>query len=258
MEQYPGGVIQRWRLLLAGAAMLISLALLGALIVISQQGSSQAPPEAVSTAASNDSDSPSTLNGTPGDAVAATPPATVATADDPPPDGGTASPPIAATPNIVPTPVAPSTSASASTVRLEIPAIGVDARVIRMGIDGNGVMEVPRDGELVAWYEFTSQPGAPGNAVMSAHLNYRGSIAVFWRLDDLDSGDRITVVADGERLDYVVSSTYLVRPEDADLREILGGRSGPETITLITCGGVWDAAEREYDHRVIVRATRVS
>ncbi len=151
----------------------------------------------------------------------------------------------------------PSPPPTGPDVRLEIPSIGVDAWVIRMGLDTNGVMEVPRNGQLVAWYDFTSVPGAPGNAVMSAHLDYRGSTAVFWRLGDLRDGDRVIVVLEGEPIEYVVSRIYSTRPEDADLREIIGGRSGPETVTLITCGGIWDAAEGQYDHRVIVQAQRV-
>lgn len=185
----------------------------------------------------------------------------------PTPPGDTATPTPAAT--VEPTPaVATSTPTSASataapgprpsaSVRLQIPAIGVDAGVIRMGLDANGVMEVPYNGQLVAWYDFTSVPGAPGNAVMSAHLDYRGSTAVFWRLSELEDGDRVTVLMEDEPIEYVVSRVYLTRPAEANLREILGGRSGPQTLTLITCGGVWDSAEGEYDHRVIVQATRV-
>ncbi len=151
----------------------------------------------------------------------------------------------------------PSPPPTGPDVRLEIPSIGVDAWVIRMGLDADGVMEVPGNGQLVAWYDFTAVPGAPGNAVMSAHLDYRGSTAVFWRLGDLRDGDRVTVVLEGEPIEYIVSGIYSTRPEDANLREIIGGRSGPETLTLITCGGIWDAAEGEYDQRVIVQAQRV-
>jgi LPXTG-site transpeptidase (sortase) family protein len=242
------------RLGVAVVAIVVSLAVL-AFVLRPSDGTedstaqSPAPPDTTAVV----SDAPAAATATP-------------SASTPSGDGG--SPAQTLTAESTPTAAATSTPASVGAtatprpqpgadVKLQIPAIGVDAWVIRMGLDDNGVMEVPYNGELVAWYDFTSVPGAPGNAVMSAHLDYRGSTAVFWRLGDLEDGDRVTVLLEGEPIDYVVSRVYLTRPEDANLREILGGRSGPETLTLITCGGVWDSAEGEYDHRVIVQATRV-
>lgn len=233
------------------AAIVISLAVLAFVLrpsggVVDDTAQSPAPPE--TTAVVGDTE------------AVATPTATTGTTPDdaatPTPTEGTPAAVATSTPASVNATASPGTP-SRSDVRLQIPAIDVDAWVIRMGLDEDGVMEVPYDGQLVAWYDFTAVPGAPGNAVMSAHLDYRGSTAVFWRLADLEDGDRVTVLIEGEPIEYVVSRVYLTRPEDANLREILGGRSGPETLTLITCGGVWDSAEGEYDHRVIVQATRV-
>ena len=258
--------LTRWRVVIAVIAMLASLAALAVLIPRTQPDSgadphaAATPTEAATEIVAAAPSTPADDSANPGDSSAATYPApsTAATAEA----AATVSPaataaPPATTGGHAGTAATPTSPQAAADVRLEIPAIGVDAWVIRMGLDSNGVMEVPRDAQLVAWYDFTSQPGAPGNAVMSAHLDYRGSTAVFWRLGDLSDGDRIVVVIDGERVEYVVSNIYSTRPEDADLRSIIGGRSGPETLTLITCGGVWDAAEGEYEQRVIVRATRI-
>jgi LPXTG-site transpeptidase (sortase) family protein len=243
------------RVAVAVIAMAMSLGLLAFILLPADDSapSVQATPAPQSTelAAATPSTAP-TETTTPATGDAETPTSGSATAT---PDA-TQAPVVTSTP-IAATSTTPPKPLPGPDVRLQIPSIGVDAWVIRMGLDANGVMEVPRDGQLVAWYDFTSVPGAPGNAVMSAHLDYRGSTAVFWRLDDLQDGDRVTVLIEGESIEYVVSTVYLTRPEEADLREILGGRSGPETLTLITCGGVWDAAEGEYDHRVIVQATRI-
>jgi LPXTG-site transpeptidase (sortase) family protein len=246
--------VTRLRVAVAVIAMAISLGLLAFLLRPTDDAGPavQATPGPQATQLAATTSTPTTS-----ETPSATTPSTT-------PEAGSST----ATPEAAATPVATSTaSPSTSTtlpkpqpgpdVRLQIPAIGVDAWVIRMGLDANGVMEVPRDSQLVAWYDFTSVPGAPGNAVMSGHLDYRGSTAGFWRLGDLEDGDRLTVLLEDEPIEYVVSSVFLTRPEEADLRAILGGRTGPETLTLITCGGVWDAAEGQYDHRVIVQATRV-
>jgi LPXTG-site transpeptidase (sortase) family protein len=148
--------------------------------------------------------------------------------------------------------------AGARTIRLEIPAIGVDATVLAMGVDTSGVMEVPGEADVVAWYDFSASPGNEGNAVMSGHVDYRGRLGVFYDLRKLSEGDEVLVWVDGQRLRYVVEQSYLVRPEQADLQAIVGARTGAETITLITCGGTFDRAAREYDHRQVVRARRTT
>lgn len=254
--------VTRWRVAFVSVAMLLSLIVLVMLVAQPDPAdgptgdaasSTAAPPAATEVVAATSSAPPAATAISASIYGSAEPAAapTVAAAAPPAPE------PTSVGSSTVATSPPPNSPRPVPDVRLEIPAIGVNAWVIRMGLDQNGVMEVPRNAQLVAWYDFTSVPGAPGNAVMSAHLDYRGSTAVFWRLGDLTVGDRISVILEGESVDYVVSNIYSTRPEDADLREIIGGRTGATTLTLITCGGIWDAAEGEYDQRVIVQAKRV-
>ena len=151
---------------------------------------------------------------------------------------------------------APRAPASAA-VRVRIPALGVDAPILQMGVDRDGVMEIPQSSSTVAWYGFTAQPGSSGNAVMAGHVTWGGSKAVFYQLQSLRPGDAIEVQTGDGGVRYAVQHTYLVRPEEADIARIIGPRDGPQTLTLITCGGTFDASAREYDHRVIVFATRI-
>jgi LPXTG-site transpeptidase (sortase) family protein len=148
-------------------------------------------------------------------------------------------------------------SADAEAMRLHIGRYGVNAPVTRMGIDSSGQMDIPSTASLVAWYGFTAVPGQPGNAVFAAHVNWSGARGAFWDLHRLAVGDEIAVEVGGELLRYRVSESYLVRPDEADMRAIIGSRSGPETITLITCGGEFDSSIRAYERRVIVRAERI-
>lgn len=188
-------------------------------------------------------------------------------------------PAIQETPSATPEPAAPSTPAAAPTTsvivtpstavpprptprpapqvtRVRIPALGVDAPILQMGFDSAGVMEVPQSPSTVAWYGFSAMPGNPGNAVMAAHVTWGGARAVFNQLSALHAGDVIEVRTSDGDIRYVVQRSYLVRPEEADVPAIVGPRDGPQTLTLITCGGSFDSSVREYDHRVIVFATR--
>jgi LPXTG-site transpeptidase (sortase) family protein len=141
--------------------------------------------------------------------------------------------------------------------RISIPSIAVAASMTSLGVDSTGIMQVPHDASTVGWYRFTSTPGAPGNVVLAAHVDYRGSPAVFSRLASLGIGDQVVVHAGGSTYIYAVEQVTLVRPEIADVKSIVGTRAGPPTMTLITCGGSWDRARGDYDHRVIVTTSLV-
>lgn len=158
-----------------------------------------------------------------------------------------------AAPRPSPTPV----TSPAPPVRLRIPSIGVDAPVVRLGILPSGVMDSPATPTDVGWYDFTGKPGAGGNAVLSGHVDFYGyGPAVFWRLRELQRGDRIEVeLLDGLRIEYEVTATTLTPVEELRMDAILAP-TARETVTLITCGGTF--ADGSYSHRLVVRAVRVA
>ncbi|MDA0351697.1 MAG: class F sortase [Chloroflexi bacterium] len=151
-------------------------------------------------------------------------------------------------------PVAP-TQSTAEQFRLRIPALAVDARVTSLGFDGNGGFAVPTTASAVGWYEFSAWPGSAGNAVLGGHLNWSGSRGVFDRLDELSAGDLVYVDTPEGEIAYRVVGLRSVAA-DTPFAQILGERSGPSTLTLFTCGGTFNAAAGEYDHRVVVDAVR--
>jgi LPXTG-site transpeptidase (sortase) family protein len=113
---------------------------------------------------------------------------------------------------------------------------------------------VPNNGSDVGWYAFSAAPGAPGNAVLSGHLDTATSpTAVFTRLKELKLGDPMFVVEDGKKIDYSVFWTKAWADDTAPLALILGNAPSP-TLTLITCAGTFDRTSRNYSERLVVRA----
>jgi sortase (surface protein transpeptidase) len=141
--------------------------------------------------------------------------------------------------------------------RLVVPAIGVDADVIELGVQEDGTMEVPTDFAQTGWFRPGPKPGRVGPAVLAGHVDDRSGPAVFFRLTELQVGDRIEVHgADGELVVFVVTRTEQ-HPKDAFPTErVYGGTPGPE-LRLITCGGAFDREARSYRDNVIVYAERV-
>lgn len=159
-----------------------------------------------------------------------------------------------------PSPTAPlPTPSDAPVGRLVIPRFGVDAPVVVRGIDANGVMEAPDGPTDVAWYDIraddSDRPGYGSNAVFSAHVDYINyGPAVFWHLKDLEPADLIVVrLEDGTVYRYGVVSKEQIDAATADIGKIVG-RTPKEVVTLITCGGEWDAPNHQYLQRVVVRA----
>jgi LPXTG-site transpeptidase (sortase) family protein len=144
--------------------------------------------------------------------------------------------------------------------RLVIPSIEVDAPIVVVGQDGSGVLETPDNGWDVGWYDFSAVPGQPGNSVMTGHVDYYDiGPAVFWRLRDLGPGDeaQVHLADDGGVVIYEVTQVESYDAGTAPVEDIMGPTSD-DVLTLITCTGWFNPSIREYDHRLVVRAERVS
>jgi sortase (surface protein transpeptidase) len=141
--------------------------------------------------------------------------------------------------------------------RIVIPAIGVDAEVIDLGLQPDGTMEVPTDFAQAGWFDRGPRPGRVGPAVIAGHVDDRSGPAVFYDLAELRPGDHIEVHgADGVVVTFAVRETQQ-HPKDAFPTEaVYGGTPGAE-LRLITCSGEFDTDERSYRDNTIVFAERV-
>jgi sortase (surface protein transpeptidase) len=141
--------------------------------------------------------------------------------------------------------------------RIVIPAIGVDADVIDLGLRDDGAMEVPADFGQAGWFTPGPRPGRVGPAVIAGHVDSRTGPAVFFRLPELEVGDEIDVHGeDGEVVTFVVRASEQHAKDDFPTERVYAGTPGPE-LRLITCGGVFDQSERSYRDNLIVYAERV-
>ena len=137
--------------------------------------------------------------------------------------------------------------------RLRIDAIGVDAPVVALGVADSGEMDVPTDADTVAWYEYGPSPGQPGSAVLAAHVDYNGRRGVFFDLSDLPAGATLTVeFEDAAPRTFTVVEDALIAKEALPVDRLFR-RDGRPALTLITCGGEFNAATRSYRNNVVVR-----
>ncbi|MCA9879194.1 MAG: class F sortase [Thermomicrobiales bacterium] len=157
---------------------------------------------------------------------------------------------------------APTRPAGFVPVELQVDSIGLDAP-IEQGSIVDGVMLDPSGPWVVTWYSQLGKVGQGGNVVMAGHVDYWDTgPAIFWSVPNLQPGDILRIIgADGETIEYAIEWTQLFHvaselTPDVIQNQIVGD-SGQESLTLITCGGEFDAAAGEYLYRWVLRANKI-
>lgn len=175
--------------------------------------------------------------------------------------GLTTSIPSATTPiisrTVAPAPP-PTPGRSPVPIWLSIPSIGVEAPIVAVGLEPSGIMASPPEAGLVVWYELGPRPGESSNAVLAGHVDWKGKVGIFARLDELQIGDVIEVQNGPDSgFQFAVESINQYQASTAPVAEIFG--SSPHSIiTLITCTGPFDPIRQEYRDRLIVKAVKLN
>ncbi|MEU9507892.1 class F sortase [Micromonospora sp. NPDC048170] len=147
----------------------------------------------------------------------------------------------------------------AEPVDVRIPAIDVRARIVPVGADAEGRLEVPPPDRptLAGWYRHGVSPGETGNAVLVGHVDTAAGPAVFFDLGRLRVGDTVRVTrADASVAAFAVDGVGSY-PKDRFPTDLVYGPNGAAGLRLITCGGRFDRDSGDYVDNVVVFATRV-
>ena len=168
-------------------------------------------------------------------------------------DSAPVSAPAVATPATpAPAPTRPIGRKVGRPTHVAIPAIGVDEDLYGVGLESDGAMETPGFGDA-GWYDEGPRPGAPGPAVIVAHVHGPAGDDVFAELDELKPGDRVTVRDTKGASTFVVDTVESARKEALPYHRIWNDTDHP-VLRLITCGGKPDPVTRMYPDNTIVYA----
>lgn len=202
------------------------------------------------------------LSSAPGSAEAPTTAVAVAHRDDmgPGPRQAPSSPAAAATES-APTPPGPASGSPArerEPIALALPDMGVEASVVRTGMDGSGTIAVPEEVLITAWFDGSRRLGAPyGSTVIVGHRDSasQGSGALY-AVEEVPLGASLTVTDRGGREHHFIVESVEFIDKDAlpgEAARIFTQR-GPHRLVLITCGGEFDEEARSYLSNVVVTA----
>jgi hypothetical protein len=146
-------------------------------------------------------------------------------------------------------------------VSVRIPAIGVNSRLLRLGLNPDGTVKVPpiqTSAGLAAWYKYSATPGQIGSSVIEGHVDSTHGPAVFFRLGALRPGNRIEVtLADGVTAVFRVTGVREYSKSRFPARTIYG-TADFAALRLITCGGAFDYATGHYLSSTVVFASLAS
>ncbi len=137
--------------------------------------------------------------------------------------------------------------------KLEIPKLKVSANIENVGLTADNNMDIPKSDWSAGWFSPGPKPGETGSAVIAGHLDSQtGKPAVFWNLHQLQAGDYIFIIDnDGNKKRFRVIGSEQYGAKNAPLEKIFGAQDGAY-LNLITCNGVWNRQERNYDKRLVV------
>lgn len=139
-------------------------------------------------------------------------------------------------------------------LRLQIPAIDVDAAMTSVALRPDGTLTEPPRWEVPAWYSGGPRPGAVGPAVIAGHVDSYAGPAVFFRLRDLRAGDGVVVIDSlGLRHQFVVD-TVMAYSKDRFPTDVVYGPQPLPVLRLITCTGGFDTSARSYVDNLVVFA----
>lgn len=143
----------------------------------------------------------------------------------------------------------------AQPVRLYSTEVEIDIQVNPVGVQADGMLDVPSDWFSGGWYRKSAKPGQEGNVIIDGHYDTNtGSPAAFWNLKKIEVNDKVVVVDEfGKEHVYVVEEIHHLDISKDNRLDVLNKSLG-KTLTLITCGGVWDANAGTYNKRLIIKA----
>ena len=171
-----------------------------------------------------------------------------------------------AAPPAAPTASAPASSPAAEAdevapARLKVPALKLDATVAAVGVNTEtDEFDVPPSVDRVGWYRYG--PGLTakaGSIVVAGHVDSADQgKGAFFKLSSLEPGDTMSLAGpDGEDREFEVVARERYSKTKIPLDKYFA-RDGAPRLTLITCGGPFDAKTRHYRDNIVVTAKPVS
>jgi hypothetical protein len=137
--------------------------------------------------------------------------------------------------------------------KVELPTMGRTQPIVRVGIDKDGKMVVPRNARDVAWLDQGPIPGRTKNVVLAGHINYSGERGAFEGIGRMKKREDIyLVLKNGKKMHFKVTWVCTF-PRDTKHADQIMGNTKVTSVTLVSCGGTYNSSAGTHDKRIVVR-----
>jgi len=139
---------------------------------------------------------------------------------------------------------------------VQLPSLGVTAGLMSVSVGADGMLPVPTDVRAAGWWSDGAAAGASmGTVVLVGHVDSAAAgPGAFFNIRQLDLGDLVRLRGDGGK---VADYTVVARREyskNALPADVVFGQGTAARLTLVTCGGRFDAATHHYTDNVVLFA----
>lgn len=144
----------------------------------------------------------------------------------------------------------------AAPVRIQIPSISIDIQITPVGVEDDGLMQIPENIRVAGWYRYGPSPASDtGSTVITAHVDdFEQGLGPFAYLKEMPADAEIIVTTDdGVDHRYILESVQNIEKKQLPLDQVFD-REGTPRIVLITCGGQFDQNVLNYSDNVIAIA----
>jgi LPXTG-site transpeptidase (sortase) family protein len=136
---------------------------------------------------------------------------------------------------------------------IELPTIGAEGFVQKVGVDQNKQVAVPSNIHFAGWYVSSAKPGQTGLSIIDGHVTGRYHDAVFKDLTKLKVGDIFQIeLGSGEVKKYRVIGIQSVMVDQANSLLFSQDAKVSSQLNLITCTGDFDITNQLFNKRLIV------
>jgi Sortase domain len=143
-------------------------------------------------------------------------------------------------------------------VAFAAPDLHARARVVPVGTDTGGALELPDDPRTLGWWVGGAVPGAVrGTVIVAGHIDTKeGGAGVMAGVIRLPIGARVSLTdAAGAQRMYRVVAVRSYPKRALPARLFTGATTA--RLVLVTCGGTFDAAAHHYSDNIVVYAVPV-
>jgi LPXTG-site transpeptidase (sortase) family protein len=142
---------------------------------------------------------------------------------------------------------------------INIPSIGVNSKILRLGVNNNNEILTPKNIYDTGWYEGSSKPGEPGAVFINGHVSGPTKKGVFYNIKKLKPGDAVKLeLGNADLIEYKVVHKEEVPVDQVNMNKVLRSYDiDKQGLNLMTCGGEFDKSSDSYKNRTIIYAVKI-